>query len=99
MRLVAEHRWSLLSILITVGAAPVMLSIIYFLHRRGIWQPASALGTRMAGLGGLAVLTSFVLACVSLAKEKSAVYGLIALCLSILRFFLYVHYALCAVIC
>jgi len=77
--------------LVTVGTSLVSVSTIYYLHRRGMWRPESALAIRMAGLGGLAVLISFVLACISLAKERPFIYGLIALCISILSFSIYVQ--------
>jgi hypothetical protein len=67
------------------------LSTIYYLHRRGVWQAESAFATRMAGIGGLAVLISFALGCISLAKEKPPVHGLIALFISMLSFLIYVQ--------
>jgi UDP-N-acetylmuramyl pentapeptide phosphotransferase/UDP-N-acetylglucosamine-1-phosphate transferase len=77
--------------LVTVGTALVTLIAIQYLYRRGMWQPQSALGSRIDGVGGLALLISFVLACVSLAKERPHIYGIIALCLSVLSFLLYVR--------
>ena len=77
--------------LVTVGTALATLSTIYRLHRLGMWQPDSPLGTRMAGFGGLAVLISFALACISLAREKPSLYGIIAFCISILSFFTYIQ--------
>ena len=91
MKFVASHKWGVLSMLVTVGTALVTLAAIQYLYHRGMWQPQSTLGSRIDGLGGLAVIVSFVLACASLAKERPYIYGIVALCLSALSFFLYVR--------
>jgi UDP-N-acetylmuramyl pentapeptide phosphotransferase/UDP-N-acetylglucosamine-1-phosphate transferase len=91
MRFVSRHRWSVLSIVITLGTAFVTLAAIQYLYHHGTWRPQSALGGEIDGSGGLAVLISFVLAAIALAKEKPRTYGIIALCLSVLSFLLYVR--------
>ena len=50
MKFVVKHRWSFLSMLVTVGTALVAVSTIYYLHRRGMRRPESTLAIRMAGL-------------------------------------------------
>jgi hypothetical protein len=88
---VSKYGWSLSSIGVTVGVAVITLSIIQNLHRRGMWRPESSIATGLAGVGGIAVLVSFILAAVGIAKEKPSYAGILALCLSLLSFLLYVQ--------
>ena len=76
---------------VTLVTAVVTLAVIQYLYQRGSWHPQSAFGSAIDGLGGIAVLTSFITAIVAIAKERPPVCGLLALVLSILSFFLYVR--------
>jgi hypothetical protein len=88
---VPNYRWSLSSIGVTVGAALICVTTIYYLHRRGMWKPFSSLASGLSILGGLALLVSLALAIVALAKEEPPYIALLALCLSLLSFLLYVQ--------
>ena len=91
MNALARYKWSFLSIVATVLTACVTLGAIQYLYHHGGWRPQSPLGSTIDGLGGLAVVTSFVLAIVAIAKERPPICGFLALALSILSFFLYVR--------
>jgi hypothetical protein len=91
MRKIFKYRWSLSSIGVTFGTALVTLAAIQYLYRRGMWRQQSSLGSEIDGLDGLALLVSFVLAVVAIAKEKPSSVGILALCLSLLSFLLYVR--------
>jgi hypothetical protein len=86
-----RHPWSFLSIGVTVATAAVTLGAIQYLHQRGMWRPQSTVGSALSILGGVAVIVSLIAAIVSLVREKPPVYGILALCLSLLSFFLYVQ--------
>lgn len=77
--------------LVTIGTALITLTTIYYLYHRGGWDPESNLAHKLAGCGGIAVLVSFALGCVSIRKERPRFYGAIALCLSVFSFLLYVQ--------
>jgi hypothetical protein len=55
-----------------------------------MWQPQSLVG-RINGLGGTAVVVSFVLAIMSLFKDEPPLAGLAALLLSMSSFLLYLR--------
>jgi hypothetical protein len=57
----------------------------------GPWQSQSAFAASVDGFGGIAALTSFVLASIALAKERPCTYGIIALCFSMLSLLLYIR--------
>jgi hypothetical protein len=87
-----KYRWSLYSIGVTIGAALVVLTAIQYLHHRGIWRPESSpLASAMGIFGALALLVSFALAITGIAKERPPILGIVALCLSIMSFMLYVQ--------
>jgi hypothetical protein len=87
-----KYRWSLYSIGVTVGAAFVVLTVIQYLNHRGIWRPESSpLASAMSIFGALALLLSFALAVTGISKERPPILGIIALCLSIMSFMLYVQ--------
>ena len=56
------------------------------------WHPDSVFAMRLAGDGGLSMAVSFVLAFISLFREKQKACGALAFCLSILSFLIYVQY-------
>lgn len=91
MKFIRSHPWSLLSILVSVGMASFSLITIAYLSRHGEWQPDSDFARQLAGDGGLALIVSFILACISLGREKQKACAGVALSLSILSFFVYVQ--------
>ncbi len=88
---VSKYGWSLSSIGVTVGVAAITLSVIQNLNRHGRWRAESSTATAFGVLGGVAVLVSFILAAVGIAREKPSYAGILALCLSLLSFLLYVR--------
>ena len=91
MRGFLRFRWSILSLVVTVGTALGTLAVIQSLYRRGAWQPQSPIGIKVGMVGAAALIISFVLAVVAIAKEKPQAAGIVALCLSILSFLPYVR--------
>ena len=84
-----KYRWSLASLVVTLGTAVATLVTIQYLYRNGLWQSHSQLGMAIAGVGGVAVLVSFVLAVVALFKNEPPQAGLLALLLSLASVALY----------
>jgi hypothetical protein len=91
MSKITRYRWSLSSIGVTLGTAAVTLAAIQYLARSGTFRLQSQLGARIDGVGGLAVLISFVLAVVALFKNEPPAAALFALLLSMASFLLYVR--------
>ncbi len=87
----ARHKWSVISVGTTVFVAVLLFATVSFLHHRGQWNPNSRLAGGLSFLGGSAMLVSLVTAFVAIVKEEPVFYGLAALCLSLLSFFLYVR--------
>lgn len=91
MNKISDYRWSLWSIGVTVGTGVATIGTIQYLYHRGMWRPESSLGIDLGIAGGVGMLISFALAAVGIAKEKPPVVGVVALCLSLLSFLLYVR--------
>ena len=86
---ISKYRWSLASLVVTLGTAVATLVTIQYLYRNGLWQSQSPLGMAIAGVGGVAGLVSFVLAVVALFKNEPPEAGLLALLLSLFSVALY----------
>jgi uncharacterized membrane protein (DUF441 family) len=84
MERVSRYRWALSSIGISVGIALITLAIIQHSFHSGEWKTNSPLGMRVAAVGGVAVVVSFILAVVALFKDESRLVASLALLLSIL---------------
>jgi hypothetical protein len=91
MRGFLKFRWSILSLVVTEGTALGTLTVVQHLYRRGLWQPEPPIGIEVGIAGAMAVIVSFVLAIVAIATEKPQAAGIVALCLSVLSFLLYVR--------
>ena len=89
MRGFLKFRWSILSLVVTEGTALGTLTVVQHLYRRGLWQPP--IGIEVGIAGAMAIIVSFVLAIVAIATEKPQAAGIVALCLSVLSFLLYVR--------
>jgi hypothetical protein len=88
---IRKNRWSMLSMLITVGDALVIFALVRYLYWRGLWPARPGIHDLLSVWGGLSVLLSLATAIVALVKDTSWVYGILALCLSLLSFLFYVQ--------
>ena len=85
----AKHRWSTASIgLSLVGLAGTFLAVLHF-RGQGDMAPESLPDVLLGVVDGCVMVGSFVLAVVSLFREKSPRRGLVALGLSLLSIFFY----------
>ena len=91
MENISKYRWSLLSVAVTVGTAFIVLTVIQDLYSHGMWRAESKLGVGLGILGGVALITSFILAVVSFVKEEPIFASIVALGLSLTSFLLYVR--------
>ena len=87
MNRLSRYRWSSWSIGITVVIA--VINIAAKLYDPG-WQPQSLVG-QINGLGGIAIIISFVLAIMSLFRNEPPLAGLLALFLSMASVLLYLR--------
>jgi hypothetical protein len=85
------NKWSSISILTTSLVAIITYATIHLMYIRGQWDFQSGLSLALGILDVLAMLFSAIAGIVAMAKERPAGYGVVALCLSLLSFFLYVH--------
>jgi uncharacterized membrane protein YidH (DUF202 family) len=88
---IRRNRWSLLSILITVGNAILIWTIVRYLYWRSLWELNPSVQNLLTSWGDTAVLLSVVAALVGLAKDKSRGYSILALCLSLFSVMFYVR--------
>lgn len=91
MSRIAQHKWSLFSVVVTLTTFIATLAVVEILYQRGTWDPNSRLGTMLGIAGAIGFLISLVTAIAAMVRERSSGYGILALCLSILSFFLYVR--------
>lgn len=88
---IRANRWSMVSMLITIGDALVILALVRYLYWRGLWLASPWVHHVLGVWGGLSVVLSLGTAIIGLAKDQSRGYGLLALCLSLLSFLFYVQ--------
>ena len=88
---IRRNPWSMVSMLITVGDAVLIYTLINYLSWRGLWTVSSRARDVLSVWGGLALLCSFVTGIVALARDESRAYSILAVCLSVLSFFFYVQ--------
>ena len=77
--------------LITVGDAIVIFTVVRYLYWRGLWPASAAVRGVLSVWGGLSVVLSLMTSIVALAKDASRPYGVLALFLSLLSFLFYVQ--------
>jgi hypothetical protein len=88
---IRRNRWSMVSMLITVGDAVVIFILVRYLYWRGLWPASPRVHEVLSVWGGLSVLLSLVTSIMALAKDASRAFGVLALCLSLLSFLFYVQ--------
>jgi len=88
---IRKNRWSLLSMLITVGNALLISFTGEYLYQRGIWRANPRLEHFLSSWGGIAVLLSLVTALIGLARDESRGFSIFALCLSLFSVMFYVR--------
>src|SRR5438034_11187826 len=88
---IRKNRWSLLSMLITVGNALLISFTVEYLYQRGIWRANPRLDYFLSSWGGMAVLLSLVTALIGLARDESPGFSIFALCLRVFSAILHVR--------
>lgn len=88
---VRKNLWGWLSILITVGSALSITTIIEYLYREGLWTDKTSIKAILSWWADLALLLSIITAAVGLFKDESRKYSVVALILSFCSILLYVQ--------
>jgi hypothetical protein len=84
-----RNRWSMLSILITVGNAILIFVLVRYLYWRGLWGSGASARGVLSVWSALSLMLSLAAAVVGLVKDASKAPCIVALVISLCSFLLY----------